>query len=227
MSAQLVLDTTVPTNPFGVGVRVGVNTSNLSNNMQDVIPGVQLSTVNWKAGFDGGAVVDIKIRNYIVLQPGFFFETRSDKFQRVTVIGGESTDMMLTEGTHTSTYFKIPVLASLRFLIGYGTEWQIDFGPYFATGIGGNEKYSTIIAGEPIVETRYKRSYFGDDGIANSFDWGFKMGMGLAVKRHYYVGIHYEAGCRNILKPTAYTIGRYPTLSGHTKAWDFTVGYNF
>ncbi len=227
-NAQLAIDTSEAVRPFNVGVRIGANTSNLSNNMLDVVPGIHSSAVDWKAGFTGGAVVDIVMRNFFALQPGIFFETRSDSFQRVTVIEGDATHMSVTEGDHSSSYLKIPVLASFRFLIGSDVEWQIEAGPYFSFGLGGNEKYSTLVAGQPATEQRYKRQYFGEDGLVKSYDWGIKMGMGLLFKPHWYAGIHYEAGCRNVLKSNAHSDNvLYPDLSGHNKAWDFTIGYNF
>jgi len=227
-SAQLSIDTSNSDRPFNVGVRVGVNTSNLSNNMLDVVPGIHSSSVDWKAGFTGGVVVDIKMRNFFALQPGFFFETRSDSFQHVTVTDGDVTQMEIVDGDQSSSYFKIPVLASFRFLIGSNMEWQIEAGPYFSFGLGGNEKYSVLTAGEPDSGSRYKRPLFGDDGFVKSYDWGFKMGMGLVLMEHWYVGIHYEAGCRNVLKSSAYASNiSFPDLSGHNKAWDFTIGYNF
>lgn len=227
-NAQLRIDTSNATRPFNIGVRIGANTSNLSNNMLDVVPSIHSSSVDWKAGFTGGAVVDILMRNFFAIQPGLFFETRSDSFQRVTVIEGDATHMSVTEGDHSSSYLKIPVLASFRFMIGSTAEWQIEAGPYFSFGLGGNEKYSTLVSGQPATERRYKRSYFGSDGIVKSYDWGFKMGMGLLFKEHWYAGIHYEAGCRNVLKSNAHSDNAlFPDLSGHNKTWDFTIGYNF
>ena len=226
--AQLTIDTSNTDRPFNIGVRVGANTSNLSNNMLNVVPGIHSSSVDWKAGFVGGVVVDIKMRNFFALQPGFFFETRSDSFQRVKVTDGDVTHMEIVDGDRSSSYFKIPILASFRFMIGSNVEWQIEAGPYFSFGLGGSEKYSLLTAGEPDNGSLYKRPLFGDKGFVKPYDWGFKMGTGLVLMEHWYVGIHYEAGCRNVLKPNAHASNTsFPDLSGHNKAWDFTIGYNF
>ncbi len=225
--AQLRIDTSDAERPFNVGVRVGLNTSNLSSNQLDLVPELHSTSVDWKAGFTGGVVVDILMRNFFALQPGFFFETRSCAFSHVQQIGSPEA-LQLMEGTQSSTYFKIPILASFRVLVTDDIEWQMDFGPYFSFGLGGNEKYTYVSPGQEYHGKEFKRDYFGDKGFVRSYDWGFKMGMGLNVMRHYYVGIHYEAGCRNVLLPNAYN--PEPALyglKGHNKAWDFTIGYNF
>lgn len=227
-NAQLVMDTSEPERVFNIGARIGVNTSNLSNNMQSVVSGIHSSANEWNAGFTCGAIVDIKIRNYLAIQPGFFFETQSNGFQRVHVIENDDTHVSIVDGDHTSAYFKIPILASFRLLLRHNLEWQIEAGPYFSFGLWGNEKYTSLVSGQPATEQRYKRSYFGDNGIVESYDWGFKMGMGLLFQERWYVGIHYEAGCRNVLKSNAYSDNLiYSNLSGHNKTWDFTIGYNF
>lgn len=225
--AQLRIDISDAERPFNVGVRMGLNTSNLSSNQLDLVPDLHSTSVDWKAGFTGGVVIDIIMRNFFALQPGFFFETRSCSFSHVQQIG-DPARLQLMEGTQSSSYFKIPILASFRVLVTDDLEWQMDFGPYFSFGLGGNEKYTYVSPGNDYHGREFKRDYFGDKGFVRSYDWGFKMGMGLSVMKHYYVGIHYEAGCRNVLLPNAYN--PEPVLyglKGHNKAWDFTIGYTF
>lgn len=228
VKGEMRLDTSDAVRPFNIGVRVGLNTSNLSSNKLDLVPDMASSSVDWKAGFTGGVVVDVMLRNFFSLQPGFFFETRSCSFQHIENPEG-ATSVNVVEGSRSSSYFKIPLLASFRVLLSDDVEWQLDFGPYFSFGIGGNEKYSTLEPGNPSARpVSYKRPMFGDNGFVRSYDWGFKMGMGLNLFSHYYVGVHYEAGCRNVLLPNAYTGS--PVLyglKGRNKGWDFTIGYNF
>lgn len=44
------------------------------------------------------------------------------------------------------------------------------------------------------------------------------MGTGIQVLDHYYLGVHYEAGCTKVWKHS---------LAGRNKAWTFTIGYDF
>jgi hypothetical protein len=102
---------------------------------------------------------------------------------------------------------------------------QFDLGPYFSTGFGGSFKYTlTQENNGAVVNTKTKNDYFGDTGLANRYDWGIKLGVGMAVMRSYYIGVHYNMGCRNVLKDRA---DAQKTPSGHNKMWSFEVGYNF
>lgn len=227
-SHAITLDTGNPDRPFAVGVRVGANCSNLSNNCSSSMHNVASFDSKWGAGFVAGAVFELNIKKYLVLQPGFFFETRSCDYQRV-IIDREEPRMENWDGGYTSSYFKIPLLMSFRLAIAPSIEVQFDFGPYFQFGLGGSEKvdvYSLSAAtpGGEVVDGRYKHDYFGNDGFVRDYDWGFKMGVGMLLKQHYYLGVHYEAGCRNVLYPVE---DSRRDVNGRNKAWDFTVGYLF
>lgn len=228
-SQAIELDTGNPERPFAVGVRVGANCSNLSSNYTSSMWDVSTFDSQWKAGFMAGVVFDLNIKKYLVLQPGFFFETRSNDYLMVK-INKDEPSMANWNGSYSSTYFKIPLMMSFRLALTPTVEWQTDFGPYFQFGLGGSEKVDiySLSAGDPaelkIIDDRYKRDYFGGDGFVRDYDWGFKMGTGMVLMQHYYIGIHYEAGCRNVMKPVE---GSRSEVNGHNKAWDFTVGYVF
>jgi len=225
-SAQL-LDAAIPESPFGLGVRVGVNTSNISNNYADAIDGYDWTTTSWKSGFTAGVVADLKLRNYIAIQPGFFFQSRNMDYRNMvteTVVGGVSS-MESQEGHVRSYNFNIPILVSLRLGLSQIIQARAEFGPYFAFGLGGNNKCTSTsvgVNGELGKPETYKTDVYGDDGYMRGFDWGFKMGVGFVFAHKYYLGVHYEAGCRNVYKQPENV--RHD-LKGHNKAWDITLGY--
>lgn len=224
----ITLDTGNPDRPFAVGVRLGANCSNLSNNCGSSMHNVASYDSKWGAGFVAGAVFDLNIKKYLVLQPGFFFETRSCDYRRV-IIDKDEPRMENYDGGYTSSYFKIPIVMSFRLELAPSTEVQFDFGPYFQFGLGGSEKYdvyslSAATPGGTVVDERKKGDYFGNDGFVRDYDWGFKMGVGMLLLKHYYLGVHYEAGCRNVLYPVE---DSRRDVNGRNKAWDFTVGYVF
>ena len=80
------------------------------------------------------------------------------------------------------------------------------------------------MGGVNVAEYSAETDYFGDEGSYRAYDWGFKMGFGLLIKEKYYVGAHYDAGCRNAHRYNPYADKE---VSGRNKAWNFTVGYNF
>ena len=76
LNAQTIFDTGVPENLFRFGVRLGFNTSNLTNNYDKVMSGVEWKDNQWRGGFNAGFVVDINFRNFFAIQPGAFIYTR-------------------------------------------------------------------------------------------------------------------------------------------------------
>lgn len=218
VSAEDFFDTSVPDKVFTIGVRAGVNMSNISNNLETAIPSqIKWAKTSWKTGFSGGIVADLKIRNFIAIQPGFFLQLRHNECY---ILDADRIKNM--EAYTTSTYLQIPLLVSLRHNLSEIVQWQVDLGPYFSFGVGGNVKTDIYEAGK--TDLYNKEDLFGDDGMIESFDWGFKMGTGLLIDDHYYIGAHYEAGCRNPLRPMD---GSIKHIIGHHKVWNFTLGYNF
>lgn len=222
------LDAGLPDRLFVLGVRAGVNTSNLSDNYSSSIQDMRWTHNQWKAGMSMGLVCDINIRNFLTLQPGFFFQRRNHDYKYM--LTNDNADYITYyEGNRSSTYFQIPILASVRTKINEYIQWQVDFGPYFLYGLGGDDKYECLSIQmlselERVQSFTNKKDYFGDDGAVKDYDWGFKIGTGLVILEHYYVGVHYEAGCRNVFKAVEDSRKKY---SGYNKAWQFTVGYNF
>lgn len=196
-------DTSEAATPFGLGVRVGLNASNQTRSSDNMI-----STLDgWGTGFNAGAVFDINFRNYLTIQPGFFFESRSNNYTYIYNYDGSNG---ITEFGHTRHYsFKVPILASVRFNPADNVRLHLDWGPYVSFGFGGSDKGSRIGGYE------YDDGYFDN---RNKFDFGFKMGVGLLFMNHYYVGAHYEAGALDVWKGD---------LGGRHKAWIFTIGYDF
>lgn len=133
----------MPEKLFTFGVRAGVNTSNLSDNRSSAISDLKLARNQWKAGFTIGAVADINIRNFLVLQPGFFIQTRNHDYSYTMV--GEGRDYWGNiEGNRSSSYIQIPILASLRKDFTEELQVQVDFGPYFMYGIGGEDEQNAL-----------------------------------------------------------------------------------
>ena len=199
---------------FNLGVRVGVNTSNrtISSNMASL-----WNHNSWGTGFTAGVVADLNIKNYISVQPGFFYESRSGAFAYQGYdhnAAGES--YKLTQlGKGREYNFTIPIMASLHFNVLDELRWNIELGPYFqiklkSTFDGAFYYPETTIAGT--VE------YFDNVKTARG-DVGLKMGTSLDIYDHYHIGVHYLAGFCHPWNPG--------NLGGHNKEWLFTIGYNF
>lgn len=220
-----LMDDGLPERLFVFGVRAAINTSNLSDNLSSAQQGMKWTNNQWKAGFSMGVVCDINVRNFLTLQPGLFLQRRNHDYTHM-ISSAQDGSFTCNDGNRSSYYFQIPILASWRVDFTDDFQWQLDFGPYFLYGIDGDDKYTSfsIIPGLVTENVTRKKDYFGSDGMVKGYDWGFKMGTGLVVLKKYYVGIHYEAGCRNVLKPVEGSPQKY---SAHNKAWQFSIGYNF
>lgn len=199
---------------FDLGARIGVNTSNrtISNSMASI-----WNQNSWGTGFDIGAVCDINFKNFISVQPGFFYESRSGAFAYQSVAYSPAgDDYVKTQlGKGREYLFTIPIVGSLHLNLQENVRWNVDFGPYFQFKLKStfDKKFAY-----PQASLSGGIEYFDDVKTARC-DIGLKMGMGLDIYRHYYVGVHYLAGLLNPWNP-----GK---LGGHNKAWLFTVGYNF
>ena len=76
-SAQSFFDTSTPSQLINFGARIGVNSSNrtVSDDFYNL-----WNKNSWGTGFDLGVVADINIRQYLSVQPGIFFQSRSGDY---------------------------------------------------------------------------------------------------------------------------------------------------
>lgn len=200
------LDTSKPDDFFRLGLRAGMNMSNVSAG------GTQfdINHDSWGSGFEGGIVADIAFRDWFAIQPGFFYQSRSNSYTHVLGLGASQE---INIG-HTLYYtFYIPVMFSARFNVTDRIRWSVEAGPYLSLGLGHNDTGITVT---PLTEERYDHGYF-DNHKRNQ--WGLKTGTGIEFNDHYYIGLHYMAGFGNAWKLDGF--------NGHNKAWTFTLGYNF
>lgn len=217
--------------PMTLGVRLGVNSANQGINLNELFSDVKKGNTEWRTGIDIGVVADLSLGRYIALQPGFFYQNHSYDY---VVASANFDKRTLSESFgHARFYsFQVPMLVSFRLPMGNKIQWQIDAGPYLSFGIGGNneiESYqSSITDGGAIAMKQYKTGFYDDsngDIVGNKkFDWGFKLGSGILYRSHYYFGIHYSAGCRNVGKAHSAFLAK-PSVKN--KSWDFSIGYNF
>ncbi|MDE6308573.1 MAG: PorT family protein [Muribaculaceae bacterium] len=220
-----ILDFSTPSKPLDIGIRLGINTSNMSNNYTYANPAYRWTSTDWGTGFTGGVVVDLNIAKSFALQPGFYFQSRNMDYRyefNTPTAEGEVGMLDHIESGHIRSYnFEIPIMFSFRFNLTSLFQVRAEVGPYFQCGIDGNDKYT--VSTPNIPDVKYKRDIYGDDGFMRSYDWGFKIGGGLTLLGRYHLSIHYEAGCRNIYKQP---IDLRHDLSGKNKTWDVTFGYD-
>lgn len=222
-SAADFFSNTRPDNFLTVGARLGVNTTNRT--LKDGAVPYSEHRENWGTGFDIGAVADIRIRDFISVQPGFFFESRSGSYtlmRDVFLPGPDETIYSIQQaqmGKRHSWNFTIPILAVVSFNVTDNLRWNVEAGPYVS-----------FVLGSELSSTRYFLGGYGNEPIFNqkaaTVDFGFKLGTSFDLFNNYYLGVHYMAGCVPAWKDKS--VGNYhQDFGGVTKGWIFSIGYNF
>lgn len=207
---------------FSIGARIGVNTSNrtMDNNS---LPNCYHNE-GWGTGFELGAVANLNIRDYLTIQPGFFFESRSGRFTATGDPDGAGLGMggfvASRSGKRNSYNFTVPVMALVNFNVTDELRWSVEAGPYVAFVLGSKMKTEAAI-----TESASGLTLPLPDKAAG-VDFGFKLGTSLQLYSHWYAGVHYMAGCVGAWKDL--TVGNMQkSYGGVTKAWTFTIGYDF
>jgi len=206
---------------FTIGARLGVNTTNRT--IGDKAYPDCYHHESWGTGIDVGAVVSINIRDYLAIQPGFFFESRNGSYTLMgTAAGSALTDdgsEIAQAGKRRSYNFTIPVMALFRFNITDDVRWNVEAGPYVAFVLDSKLSDKRFVVNGKADEPLFRQK-------AAAVDFGFKMGTAIEILDHYYVGAHYLAGCLPAWKDR--NIGNVTKdFGGVTKGWVFTIGYNF
>lgn len=198
---------------FSFGARVGVNTSNrtVANSVASI-----WNHNSWGTGFDIGVVADINFKNFISVQPGFFYESRSGSFayQSFVYNNDDSSSVLTQLGKGREYLFTIPIVGSVHFNILDELRWNVDFGPYFQFKLKSTFDH----------QFEYPHAFthnivYLDNVKTARADVGLKIGTSLDIFSHYYVGVHYLAGLCHAWRPGE--------VGGHNKAWVFSIGYNF
>lgn len=192
-----------PEKTVNLGLRAGYTLSNVVAKSDG-----ESASPSGKSGFLAGLNVDVAFMQSFGLNTGIFAVSKGYKSSDKEY-GYEMTK------TFNPMYLEIPVLASYRFNFGETSRVEVDFGPYFAVGVGGKDKVKYKYDGDSDSESE---KIFGGEYGANRFDCGLKVGAGVTFNK-IYVGLHYAFGLTNLYDYDDYSI-RNRNLS-------LTMGFNF
>lgn len=182
------------------GIRAGLNFSNMSYSED----GYSLSPKS-RTSFHVGLIADIPVVESFYVQTGLYFQNKGWKLEYEY----EETE------TAKPMYLEIPILASYRYNFSDAAQLQINFGPYFAYGIGGKVKWES----DEYEEEEY--DFFDKDNFKR-FDMGLQVGAGILLGQHYYLGFAYEFGLTNIAD-----VDDDDDYSYKNRNWMISLGYNF
>lgn len=201
-SEATFFDSSKPEKLVHLGVRAGLNVSSISK-LDD--------EYGSKCGFHAGLSADFAIMESLYINSGVFFTMKGAK-------GDVSEEGVKVEGTMNPMYIEIPVMASYRYNFNENLQWQLNFGPYFAFGVGGKNKVETTYDGKKVEEYSWEDDFFGDsdEGGAKRFDMGLGVGTGITWNKIFF-GVNYEFGLTEVWKKSKAKNGNFQV----------TVGYNF
>ncbi len=232
--------------PVTYGVRAGMNVSNMkySSKYTDKMGAwynySESGTANARVGYNLGAIVDIPVfKQYLYVQPGLYFTRKGYKYSENNY--GDSYKESMNP-----TYLEIPILISGRYYVGKkkNAQLQVNFGPYFAVGLGGKMKieetegkykdkyeYKMFAKAKDGYYDERKGEYIdGNDNLGfKRFDAGLSIGAGVLLYKHYFVGFQYEFGLVNMLS-SDYQYNDYDEEyknSLKNRNFMLSVGYNF
>lgn len=201
------------------GIRAGLNFANVSAEANHRI----YETDN-RTAFHVGVVVDIPIVKSLYVQPGFYLQSKGAKYEEIEDDEYYSSGL---EITGSPLYLQIPVLLSYRCDFSDAVQLQVNFGPYFAYGVGGKLKVENWNERD---SEKYSYNFFGDDLDAfkfNRFDCGLQVGAGFTFAKHYYVGFAYEFGLTNSIDVSREYRSQLKDMSVKNSNWMLGIGYNF
>lgn len=199
---------------FNIGVRLGVNASNQTFS-KDYFSAWNVNS--WGTGMDLGVVLNLNVKEFISIQPGFFFQSRSGNYSYVEpyVNSSNEKDTYIQVGHSRSYNFLVPVMASFRFNLAHNLKWIAEAGPYAHFKLHSSDSDKIEIINQDtqggIIKTETAKGNFTD--------FGLKIGTGIMLNDRYSFSIHYLAGASDVWKA--------PCEGGKNKAWTFTLGYDF
>ena len=213
ISAQNFFSTEKAQKFFSIGARIGVNATNHTFNPNYFN---RWNVNSWGSGFEAGVVATLSFRDYLAVQPGIFFESRTGNYAYATdYITNLQTSDTFTQMGHSRFYdVVIPIMAVIRFNVSSNVRWLVEAGPYGQINIQRPDADNIqVLERLPLVN-----DYTVFRASSHFYDYGIKIGSGLMFAEHFYFGIHYLAGLREVWGQPA---------GGKNKAWTFTLGYDF
>jgi len=225
-----------------VGVRTGLNLSNISYNFSgseesERSGGGQSRKESYERTSDQsytfgnlmglliGAVVDIKIADFLYIQPGFMLSSKGtdtdDSYNDTEIYSGTIDVYKRKSNFRINPYYlDVPVMLSLKGTLAENLALRAQAGPYlglglFGKGVSSSERYDNGVPdarnGEktkvknvfsPTEEEKQNFEMIG--GGLSRFNFGIGLGAGIEFS-NFYVGMSYNYGLTSLMKKYEYT----------------------
>ena len=164
-----------------VGIKAGVNFANLTANEGSTGP-----TLRTRTSFYVGVLFEIPLSEKLFLQPELLYSGQGASFSANVYRNGQPE--ILTKNKFYLHYINIPVM--LKYDIDKFTF--IEIGPQL--NFLGSAELEVTANGESGIATASK--------LFNKTDFGFNIGVGIAISKAFSVDVRYSQGLTNIEKET-------------------------
>lgn len=173
-------------------------------------------------GFQIGAVLDVKITDFLYVQPGIMLSSKGTESESESEETSASYNSKSKHNLMVNPYYiEVPVMLSLKGSLAENLALRAQIGPYIGFGLFGgaeiSEKYESYSNGIPNPDNadpengakrKIKNVFSPTDeeiekfegfGGLNRFNFGIGFGVGIEYN-NFYLGANYSMGLTNIAK---------------------------
>lgn len=203
LSAQAYWDAARANKLFTFGIRGGIAFSKQYNTQK-----YYTMDLNHRLGFHLGVEVDWNVCRSLSANLGLKIIQKG--FKRDL-----SNERISLKVNNNATYLEIPVIASYRIALSDAAQFQLNVGPYFAYGLGGNYIVDFSDADDNVKDKT--NSFDKYDGL-RKFDFGLGYGCAITLS-HLYFGVNYEHSLTKL--------GQDSRNGAQNSSIVISLGYNF
>jgi hypothetical protein len=180
-------------------------------------------------GFHVGAVIDVKILEFLYFQPGIMLSLKGGEEKEESERRYSNGESRYEEDITTiSTYYlDVPLMLSLKGTLTNDLALRAHAGPYIGFGLFG--KYERELTDSRYPEynekteidnifspSAYEKNYFAG---FKKFNFGIGLGCGIEFN-NVYLGVNYNIGLTNLYDEE-------DSIELYERTFSFTLGYNF
>jgi hypothetical protein len=223
-----------------VGIRAGLNLADVAYK-NDYSEGDRsyTSSTAWYLGnligFHVGPVVDVKMLEFLYLQPGVMFSLKGADMEEESKSG---SDKRTRKTTISAYYIDVPLNLSLKGYLAPNLALRAHVGPYAGFGLFGEEEQERKDSGYPQGDKKEKKKLFEKEknavcdydynsyeevcsvkeyAMLNRFNMGIGFGVGIEIS-DFYIGVNYNYGL------TSLTTDDFNKNDEGIKAYERTLG---
>ena len=163
------------------------------------------SSSSAKLGVHGGLIANLDLSGRFSIQPELLYSMKGTKDQRNS---GSNT----LNGYQTLHYVDVPILLKVK-----ADQLFFEAGPQLGVLVGATQT----------IESGTASNSISDKDNFNDLDFGYALGLGFQAPTGFLLGLRYNGGLKNIVKPVQGFGGNTIQPEARNSAFQLYVGYMF